>query len=320
MASSLDKLTSNLERKSFTNTSMFKKGNQLERVFTPMSQKTMKQNYHQKKHSTLDLLEKGLAMMITNMRRMCGKNLANNEFEKDFFKLMNNSVFGKTMENIRKRVDIRLVNNEVTAKKLAAKPNFIHCNIFDENHLYTHESAIHMKKVQLVFNKPVYLGMCILDLSKTLMNDFHYNFMKKKYGEKAKLLFTDTESLAYEIQTDDFYKDISGDVVEFVGLLRSKLYSYKMLLGKEEKKCKEISCQEDYKKCWFTGREHLRKMNVIRSRRYDIYIENYKIALSNLGRWNPYISSWSLADDAATWPLNKKLTDTKMNIAVLAIE
>ena len=72
--------------------------------------------------------------------------------------------------------------------------------------------TIHMKKTELVFNKPVYLGMCILDLSKTLMYDFHYNYIKRKYGDKAKLLFTDTDSLMYEIQTEDFYKDISEDV------------------------------------------------------------------------------------------------------------
>ena len=89
----------------------------------------------------------------TNLR-----SKANNEFEKDFFKLMNNSVFGKTMENIRNRVDIRLVNSEKKTKKLAAKPNFKHCNIFDENLV-----AIHMKKTELVFNKPVYVGMCILE-------------------------------------------------------------------------------------------------------------------------------------------------------------
>ena len=135
---------------------------------------------------------------------------ANNEFEKDFFKLMNNSVFGKTMENIRNRVDISLVNSEAKAKKLAAKPNFKHCNIFDENLV-----AIHMKKTKLVFNKPVYLGMCILDLSKTLMYDFHYNYIKNKFNDKATLLFTDTDSLAYEIETEDFYKDISGDVHGF---------------------------------------------------------------------------------------------------------
>ena len=135
------------------------------------------------------------------------RTVAKNEFEKDFFKLMNNSVFGKTMENIRNRVDIKLVNNKTQAEKLSAKPNFNHCNVFNEDLV-----AIHMKKTKLVFNKPVYLGMCILDLSKTLMYDFHYNYIKRKYGDKAKLLLTDTDGTMYEIQTEDFYKDISSDV------------------------------------------------------------------------------------------------------------
>ena len=135
------------------------------------------------------------------------RTVATNEFEKDFFKLMNNSVFGKTVENIRNRVDIKLVNNKKQAENLSAKPNFYHCNIFSEDLV-----AIHMKKMKLVFNKPVYLGMCILDLKRTLMYDFHYNYIKQKYGDKAKLLFTDTDSLMYEKQTEDFYKDISVDV------------------------------------------------------------------------------------------------------------
>ena len=201
---------------------------------------------------------------------------ATNEFEKGFFKLMNNSVFGKTMENIRKRVDIRLVTNEFAAKKLISKPNYAHRTIFCENLV-----AIHMKKTSLFFNKPVYLGMSILDISKILMYDFHYNYIKTKYNSRAKLLFTDTDSLAYEIETEDFYKDISQDVhqmfdtsnydadhpsgietgvnkkvigmfkdeacgkniTEFVGL-RAKLYSYKI---EEEdnksivvKKCKGV--------------------------------------------------------------------------------
>ena len=238
---------------------------------------------------------------------------ARNEFEKDFFKLMNNSVFGKTMENIRNRVDIKLVNDKNKAERLAAKPNFKHCNIFSED-----LTAIHMKKTFLTFNKPVYLGMCILDLSKTLMFDFHYSYMKKKYGDNAKLLFTDTDSLMYEIRTKDFYEDIKGDVKdrfdtsdypsnhpsgiptgcnkkvlgmfkdeaggkiidEFVGL-RAKLYSYKMYEGKESKKCKGVKSlvvknsitHEDYKNCLFTGIEQLRKMNVIRSHNHNIYTE-----------------------------------------------
>ena len=245
---------------------------------------------------------------------------AKNEFEKDFFKLMINSLFGKTMEDIRKRVDIKLVNNKKQAEKLSAKPYFKHCNIFSEDLV-----AIHMKKTKLVFNKPVYLGMCILDLSKTLMYDFHYNYIKQKYGAKAKLLLTDTDSLMYEIQTEDFYKDISGDVKdrfdtsdyppnhpsgipsgfnkkvlgmfkdevngryieEFVGL-RAKLYSYKMFEGEESKNCKGVKksvvkksiTHEDYKKCLFTGKRQLRKMNIIRSHMHEVYTEEVnKVAL-----------------------------------------
>src|SRR5271156_2755130 len=100
---------------------------------------------------------------------------ATNEFEKDFFKLMNNSVFGKTMENIENRVDIKLVTDRKKAIELAAKPNYDRCTIFDANLI-----AIHMKKTKLKYDKPIYLGMCILDLSKSLMYDFHYNYIKKK--------------------------------------------------------------------------------------------------------------------------------------------
>ena len=132
---------------------------------------------------------------------------AHNDFEKEFFKLMNNSVFGKTMENIRNRQNIKLISNRDMAKKYTAKPNFKHLNIFCEELI-----AIHMKKTSLTFNKPLYLGLCILDLSKTVMYEFHYNYIKPKYGSKANLLYTDTDSLMYEIETEDFYKDISGDV------------------------------------------------------------------------------------------------------------
>ena len=238
---------------------------------------------------------------------------ATNDFEKDFFKLMNNSVFGKTMENIRNRVDIRLVTRESQAKKLTCKPNYQHHTIFSKN-----LAAVHMKKVSLKFNKPVYLGMSILDLSKTLMYDFHYNYIKPKYGEIAKLLFTDTDSLAYEIETKDFYRDISSDVkekfdtsnypknhpsgiltgvnkkvigmfkdeaagkqiAEFVGL-RAKLYSYRVEESYEEKKCKGVKKAvikktisfNDYKNCLFNNKPAMRKMNVIRSHLHTIFTE-----------------------------------------------
>ena len=247
---------------------------------------------------------------------------AKNNFEKDFFKLMNNSVFGKTMENIRNRVVVKLVNTKEKLKKLVAKPNFKGPpKIFNENLI-----SVHMKKTSLTMNKPVYLGMCILDLSKVIMFDFHYKYIKPKYENKAKLLFTDTDSFLYEIETEDFYKDIAGDVKdrfdtseykeghpsgiptginkkvlgmfkdevkgknikEFVGL-RAKLYSFIIEDGKENKKCKGVKKQvvkenithEDYKTCLLTGKEILRKQNILRSYDHEVYTEEVnKIALS----------------------------------------
>jgi hypothetical protein len=131
------------------------------------------------------------------------------DFEKDFFKLMNNSVFGKTMENIRNRVDIRIVNDEKNWNKLAKKHNFKSATIFSENLV-----AVHMRRTSVKLRKPIYLGMSILDIRKTLMYDFHYNYIKPMYGNDAELLFTETDSLCYEITSDNFYKDISEDVHE----------------------------------------------------------------------------------------------------------
>jgi hypothetical protein len=231
------------------------------------------------------------------------------DFEKDFYKLMNNSVFGKTMENVRNRVDVKLVMNKKALNKLVKKANFKNINIFDENLV-----AVHMKKATVKLNKPIYLGMSILDLSKTLMYQFHYDYVKPKWGNRAKLLFTDTDSLCYEIQTDDVYKDISEDVnewfdtsnydkdhpsgiqtgknkvigffkdecggkfiTEFVGL-RAKSYSFKMSNGKVEKKCKGVKkyvvnkhiTHEDYKETLFSGIPQYRTMNTIRSRGHEV--------------------------------------------------
>ena len=119
---------------------------------------------------------------------------------------MNNSVFGKTMENLRKRVDVRLVTNEKKLDKLTSKPTYVSSKIFNENLM-----AVHKVKEMLTLNRPAYVGMCILDLSKMLMYDFHYNYIKKKYKNGAKLLFTDMDSFTYEIEAEDIYKDFWND-------------------------------------------------------------------------------------------------------------
>ena len=130
---------------------------------------------------------------------------------------MNNSVFGKTLENIKNGVDIRLISSDKVAQNLAAKPNFDRCTIFDKNLI-----AVHMKNTKLYFNKPVCLGMRILDLSKSLMYDFHYNYIKTKYEDNAKLLFTDTDSLAYEIKIKDCYKYNNPDILNGLTLVNTK--------------------------------------------------------------------------------------------------
>ena len=120
---------------------------------------------------------------------------------------MNNSVFGKTIDNIRKRQNVKLIEDKEKALKLSSRPNFDRATIFDNNLV-----AVHMKKTEVYFNKPIYVSEAILDLSKTLMFDFHYNYIKEKCGDRAELLFTDTDSLMYEISTEDFYNDIRKDV------------------------------------------------------------------------------------------------------------
>ena len=243
---------------------------------------------------------------------------AKNAFEKEFFKLMNNSVFGKTMENIRKRVDVRLVTDEKKLLKLTSKPTYVSSKIFNENLV-----AVHKIKETLTLNRPAYVGMCILDLSKTLMYDFHYNYIKKKCGDKAKLLFTDTDSLTYEIEAKDVYKDFWIDkdkfdncdypetspyfnntnkkvigkfkdeavgvpICEFVGL-RSKMYSYikdneqggKTAKGIKKNVIKNNIAHENYRDILFNNKQMHHKMKTIRSENHQLgSYEINKVSLS----------------------------------------
>ena len=133
---------------------------------------------------------------------------ARNDFEKDFYKLMDNSVFGKTMESVRKHRNIKLVTIEEAYLRTVMKPNFKSGVLFGENLM-----GCEMGKIKAVMNKPVYLGQAILDLSKIIMYEFHYDYMKPKYvKEKLHLSYMDTDALIYQIETGDFYKDIADDV------------------------------------------------------------------------------------------------------------
>ena len=125
---------------------------------------------------------------------------AGNSFEKDFFKLIINSVYGKTMENLSKRINVRLVNNEIDFLKYTSRPTHITHKTFGKSY-----AAIHGIKPVLTFNKPIYVGFTVLELSRWLMYDFHYNFFKKHFD--AELLFTDTDSLTYEMKSEDVYEE-----------------------------------------------------------------------------------------------------------------
>ena len=243
---------------------------------------------------------------------------AKNAFEKDFFKLMNNSVYGKTMENIRKRVDVRLVTDEKKLLKMTSKPTYVSSKIFNNNLV-----AVHKIKETITLNKASYVGMCILDLSKTLMYDFHYNYIKKNYEDLAKLLFTDTDSLCYEIESNDVYQDFYNDIkkfdnsdyiksskyfdetnkkvigkfkdeacgipiTEFIGL-RSKMYSYikdNNGGGKTAKGIKKCIIKKDithgnYKDTLFNSKQMYHKMKTIRSQNHQLAsYELNKVSLS----------------------------------------
>ena len=135
------------------------------------------------------------------------KKHAKNELEKNFFKLMNNAVFGKTMENVRNHRDIKLVTSYKRRSILVSELNYHSSKCISEDFM-----IIEMRKVEVKMNKPIYLGQAILDISKTFTYEFWYDYIKPKYGDKARLCYMDTDSFVIHIKTEDFYKDIADDV------------------------------------------------------------------------------------------------------------
>ena len=247
------------------------------------------------------------------------RKLARNDFEKDLFKLMNNSVFGKTMENIRKHREIKLVTTDKKRSKLVSEPNYHTINLISED-----LSIIETKKTKVKMNKPIYLRLSILEISKILMYEFWYDYMKPKYNDNVRLCYMDMDSFIMNIKINEFYKDISDDVdnrfdtpnyevkrllpigkKKVIGLmknelggeiitkfiaLRPKSYSYLTDNDKIDKKAKgtkkciikKMIKFADYKKCLLNDKVILKSQQRFISTKHDVYTENVnKIALSN---------------------------------------
>ena len=244
---------------------------------------------------------------------------AASDFEKDLYKLMNNSVFGKTMENLRRRVDVPVRSNEEDKlRRLIASPAFARANIFDDD-----LAAIQVHKSRLVLNRPVFVGMSILDLSKHLMYDFYYNQLRGQYGDRCQLLYTDTDSLLLEVQTEEVFRDMASQaelydtsdyqpehslhsiankkmlgkmkdecagrpIAEYVGL-RPKMYSIlaagrgniKKAKGVKKNVVKKHIRHEQYKEALFRKLTFRHSMDVLRSERHRIYGQRLnKVSLS----------------------------------------
>ena len=161
-------------------------------------------------HSVISFRQEAWLKPYIDLNTELRKN-AKNEFEKDFYKLKINSIYGKTVQNDRKHRDIKLVTAEYKRNKLASEFNY-HSTKCISKHLLVME----MKKTEVRMNKPIYFGQAVLDLSKTLMSEFWYDHLKPVYGDKIRLSYTDTDSFIMHIKTDDFYKDINNDVEKWL--------------------------------------------------------------------------------------------------------
>jgi hypothetical protein len=246
------------------------------------------------------------------------RRLATTSFEKDFYKLLSNAVFGKLMQNLRLQISCKLVTDTISAERYIAQPTFDSFNIINDD-----VTMIKMNKAKIYWDKPTYAGFCVLELSKLHMYKFHYEYIAQRYGSNAKLLFTDTDSLCYELTTKDAYEDMRNDLhlydtsaypkdhpnysvanckkigkfkdecdgiapVEFVGL-RPKMYS--LLLpdtmqkatakGVKRSYAKKYLKHEEYRKCLFDECSTTASFHTIRSKNHQLRTENViKEALS----------------------------------------
>ena len=238
---------------------------------------------------------------------------ARNDFEKDIFKLLNNAVFGKTMEDKRKHLDFEIVSDERRFMKCVNNPSFKHSHIINENLV-----GVEKQKPKLKLDKPIFIGMSILDLSKQHMYKFYYDVMKPKYGDNMRMVYTDTDSFVFHTRTDDIYQELQeiNDEMDFSGYdknhinvmmqlirrcwvnlrmnakekimtgfigLRPKCYAFKNHgEDKEYKKCKGTAKNtvkrkikyDDYNKVLETNEVIHRSFNSIRSKNHKIFSIN----------------------------------------------
>ncbi|XP_065180179.1 uncharacterized protein LOC135810614 [Sycon ciliatum] len=259
---------------------------------------------------------------------------AASEFEKDFYKLMNNAVFGKTMENVRRRLNLKLVRSEEEVDRLRraiVKPTYKRSIVYDNDLV-----AVEFFKCKVHLNKPIYVGFSILELSKVLMYSFFYDTLKPRYGQNVRLCYTDTDSFILQYATADLYADMSdmmdqydtsnyptdhplhslankkvvgkfkdelgGRIMsEFVGL-RSMMYAYtgeesaKRAKGVKKSVVNDTLQFSTYKDCLLRDQQSIeREMNVLRSRNHHIYGETIrKVALS------PFDSKRYILDDGVS--------------------
>ena len=258
---------------------------------------------------------------------------SSHEFNKDLYKLLSNCIYGKSFENIRKMINVKLVNDKKTYQKCVNKPSFISQKIFNKNFV-----AIHCSKTVVTLSKPVYVGFTILELSKLLMYQFHYDYVLKIFN--AKLLFTDTDSLVYEIKDSNVYDqcfkgknlfDLSGypndsvyydssnkkvlgkmkdelngsKIVEFIGL-KSKMHSLISSDNKEVNEAKGVNKKlrhNEYVDVLFNKKVVRHKMKRIHSKLHEIgtYDLN-KISLSCFDD-----KRYVLGDGINTWHIFTKI-------------
>jgi hypothetical protein len=147
---------------------------------------------------------------IENLRNTKLRQEGTSEFEKDFFKLMNNAVYGKTIENVLKRQEIKFCFERKKALRYVKKINFKRETIFTNKLV-----ALHMNRMQVKYNKPIYAGLSVLEMSKWRMSKFMYEYLKPKWGDKVKVIQTDTDGLMLHIKTEDFYEEIKGNIDEW---------------------------------------------------------------------------------------------------------